>query len=80
MKHIQKKPCAKEVKQEEFMIYDPKWLFNFIFDNSIDTPTESRLRVATDYALDFVGERMMELRKTELWRDSDLWGRQFKGT
>jgi len=79
MKHIQKKPCAgKEVKPKEFMIYDPKWLFNFIFDNSIDTPVDCRLMVATDYALAFVGERMMELQKTELW--GDLWGRQLKGT
>ena len=60
------------------MIYDPKWIFDFIFDTSTDTLTESRLKVATDYALDFVGERGMELQKTELW--GDLWGRQLKGT
>ena len=78
MKHIEKQPCAKEVKPEEFIIYDTKWLFNFIFDNSIDTPTDHRLKAATDYALAFVGERMMELQKTELW--GDLWGRQLKGT
>ena len=54
------------------MIYDPKSIFGFIFDVSTDIPTESRWKVATDYALALVEERMMELRKTELW--DDLWG------
>ena len=60
------------------MIYDPKWIFDFIFDKSIDTPINFRLRVGEDYALDFVGEKMMELQKPEPW--VDLWGRRPKGT
>jgi len=75
---MKKKSCGTEVnlKSEEFMIYDPKWIFDFIFDDSTDTPTESRLVIGLNYALAFVGERMMELQKTELW--GDLEGRQLK--
>ena len=61
------------------MIYDPKWIFDFIFDNSVDTPVTSRLKVVEEYASSFVGERMMELQKTEVWVDG-LWGRRLKGT
>ena len=60
------------------MIYDPKWIFDFIFDISTDTPINSRLKVGEEYALSFVGERMMELQKPEPW--DDLWGRRLKGT
>ena len=77
-KHITKKPCIAETKPEEFMIYDPKWIFDFIFDISTDTPINSRLKVGEEYALSFVGERMMELQKPEPW--DDLWGRRLKGT
>jgi hypothetical protein len=82
-KHVDKKLCATstETKPEDFMIYDPKWIFDFIFDKSIDTPIISRLRVGEEYAIGFVGERMMELQKTETWVASDgLWGRRLKGT
>ena len=74
---MKKMSCGTEAKPEEFMIYDPKWIFDFIFSPSTDTPIDSRLRVGTNYALAFVGERMMELKKTGSW--VDLWGRQLKG-
>lgn len=71
---MKKKSCGTEAKLEEFMIYDPKWIFDVISDNSINTPTESKLMTVMDYALAFVGERMLELQKEDLW--DDLYGRQ----
>jgi len=57
------------------MIYDPKAILDCIFEGPDSTvaPSNSRLEVATTYALAFVAERAIELQKDGNWED--LWGR-----
>jgi len=63
------------------MIYEPKLILECIFEGTgiqagIVTPSNSKLEVATKYALDFVAERALELQKSEMLEDP--WGRPLK--
>ena len=65
------------------MIYEPKLILDCIFEGTgiqagIVTPSNSKLDVATKYALDFVAERALELQKSEMLEDP--WGRPIKQT
>ena len=69
-------PTLAEEKHEQYLIYEPKVILDCIFEDpgsGTVTPSNSRLEVATTYALAFVAERAIELQKTEMWED--LWGR-----
>jgi len=70
-------PSLDEEKHEQYMIYEPKLILDCIFeDTGIVTHSNSKLEIATMYALAFVEERALGLHKTEMLED--LWGRQLK--
>ena len=67
-KHIDKEQCGPKPERDQYQIYDTRLILGWILED--DVP----FNVAVGYALDFVGERAIELGKVEAWRD--LWGRQ----
>jgi len=67
-KHVDKEQCGPQPERDQYQIYDIRLILGWILED--DVP----LNVAVGYALDFVGERAMELGKVEAWRD--LWGCQ----
>jgi hypothetical protein len=71
-KHMRKGRCGPEAKREQYMIYKPKQVFDHVFDGSDDTFINAKLRFAELFALLLVFERMIELRKVDLWEAP--WG------
>ena len=67
---MKEQKCGPKPAREQYQIYDTKLILNWALNDN--APVEAVVR----YALDFVGERALELGKVEQW--SDLWGRQGK--
>ncbi|KAI0290491.1 hypothetical protein BC826DRAFT_970425 [Russula brevipes] len=70
-RHLETEKCGPKPEREQYQIYDTKLILGWILEDG--TPVE----VAARYALDFVGERAIELGKEEAW--SDLWGNRSRG-
>ena len=64
------KKCHSGDRLEPYPIYDTKLVLGYILDDG--TPVET----AEKYALDFVAERALELKKEDDWED--LCGRRAK--
>src|SRR5579863_8068378 len=77
-KHMDKR-CGKKAKMDPrlYKVFDAKWIFDYMYEDSTDAPTDFNAEVMLTYVLDFVKERGIELRKTKLW--GDPWGRKSKG-
>ena len=60
---MDKGKCGPKPEPGQYQIYDTKLILGWILEGDIP------LKVAAGYALDFVGERAIELGKVEAWRD-----------
>ncbi|KAI0253401.1 hypothetical protein BJV78DRAFT_1153035 [Lactifluus subvellereus] len=69
-RHLKEQKCGPKPAREQYQIYNTKLILDWVLNDN--APVETAVR----YALNFVGERALELGKVEEWRD--LWGRQGK--
>ncbi|KAH9957656.1 hypothetical protein BGW80DRAFT_1380299, partial [Lactifluus volemus] len=67
-RHLYKQKCGSKPWDQEYKIFEPRIMLNWILKDHIP------VGVAASYALVFVGERAVELRKEMDWMD--LWGRR----